>query len=227
MTPARMAVVDEHIAGENRHDLDAVMATFGSDGRLLECTWRGRRIKRYAMPSSSPVPHFFPRGLRCEYYESRNTPARRSARDGLPARTRFAMNSDDEAELARLTTILRSVSETPAVLANADQLEALQKAALALILIFLRGDRAELDDFMERNDQSEPAGVSVEDVLFHMRDPENVAKALRENSALHEQIASRKFSHGSMGQLLQDALRESRKRAEAGNVSPLKKPPTK
>ena len=136
------------------------------------------------------------------------------------------MTGDDEAELTRLTTILRQVSETPSVLANADQLAALQKAALSLILTFLRGDRAEIEDFMKTNDQPATGDVSVEDVLFHMRDPENVADALRNNPKLHEQIANGKFSEGSMGQLLQDALRETRKRAEAGNVSPLKKPTT-
>ncbi len=30
---ARTAVVDEHIRCENRHDLDAMMATFGMDAR--------------------------------------------------------------------------------------------------------------------------------------------------------------------------------------------------
>jgi len=134
------------------------------------------------------------------------------------------MNDADEAELERLTTILRNVSETPLVLASADQLEALRKAALALILTFLRGDRAELEDFFEKRDRPAPIDVTLEDVLFHMRDPENVANALRDNPKLHEQIANGRFSEGTMGHLLQDALRESRKREEAGNVSPLKKP---
>ena len=36
---ARMAVVDEHIRCENRHDLDAVMATFGMDARYDDEPW--------------------------------------------------------------------------------------------------------------------------------------------------------------------------------------------
>ena len=42
---ARTAVVDEHIRCENRHDLDAMMATFGMDARYDDGThlgaWRG------------------------------------------------------------------------------------------------------------------------------------------------------------------------------------------
>jgi hypothetical protein len=133
------------------------------------------------------------------------------------------MNADDETELARLTTILRSVSETPSVQANPDQVEALKKASLALILAFVSGGRGELEDFLEKNDQPAP-DITVEDVLFHMRDPENVARALRDNPALEDRIASGEFPEGSMGQLLQDAFEESQKREHAGNISPLKKP---
>jgi steroid delta-isomerase-like uncharacterized protein len=43
---ARMAVVEEHIRGENRHDLDAVMATFGMDPRYDDEPWEDRRIGR-------------------------------------------------------------------------------------------------------------------------------------------------------------------------------------
>jgi len=40
---ARMAVVDEHIRCENRHDLDAVMATFGMDARYDDEPWSDHR----------------------------------------------------------------------------------------------------------------------------------------------------------------------------------------
>jgi len=43
---ARMAVVDEHIRCENRHDLDAVMATFGMDARYDDEPWRDHRTGR-------------------------------------------------------------------------------------------------------------------------------------------------------------------------------------
>ena len=43
---ARMAVVDEHIRCENRHDLDAVMATFGMDARYDDEPWSDHRIGR-------------------------------------------------------------------------------------------------------------------------------------------------------------------------------------
>lgn len=41
-----MAVVDEHIRCENRHDLDAVMATFGMDARYDDEPWSDHRIGR-------------------------------------------------------------------------------------------------------------------------------------------------------------------------------------
>ena len=43
---ARMAIVDDHIACENRHDLEAVMATFGSDARYDDEPWADHRIGR-------------------------------------------------------------------------------------------------------------------------------------------------------------------------------------
>jgi steroid delta-isomerase-like uncharacterized protein len=43
---ARMAVVDEHIRCENRHDLDAVMATFGIDARYDDEPWGDHRTGR-------------------------------------------------------------------------------------------------------------------------------------------------------------------------------------
>jgi steroid delta-isomerase-like uncharacterized protein len=48
---ARMAVVDEHIQCENRHDLDAVMATFGMDARYDDEPWRDHRTGRAAVRS--------------------------------------------------------------------------------------------------------------------------------------------------------------------------------
>jgi len=43
---ARMAVVDEHIRCENRHDLDAVMATFGIGARYDDEPWGDHRTGR-------------------------------------------------------------------------------------------------------------------------------------------------------------------------------------
>jgi steroid delta-isomerase-like uncharacterized protein len=43
---ARIAVVDEHVRCENRHDLDAVMATFGDDGRYDDEPWDDHRTGR-------------------------------------------------------------------------------------------------------------------------------------------------------------------------------------
>ena len=40
---ARMSVVDEHIRCENRHDLDAVMATFGVKARYDDEPWGDHR----------------------------------------------------------------------------------------------------------------------------------------------------------------------------------------
>ena len=38
---ARIAVVDEHVRCENRHDLGAVMATFGGEARYDDEPWGG------------------------------------------------------------------------------------------------------------------------------------------------------------------------------------------
>jgi len=43
---ARMAVVEEHIRCENRHDLDGLMATFGSDARYDDEPWADHRTGR-------------------------------------------------------------------------------------------------------------------------------------------------------------------------------------
>ncbi|HXG97332.1 MAG TPA: nuclear transport factor 2 family protein, partial [Gemmatimonadales bacterium] len=43
---ARAAVVDEHIRCENRHDLDAMMATFGMDARYDDEPWGDHRSGR-------------------------------------------------------------------------------------------------------------------------------------------------------------------------------------
>ena len=43
---ARMAIVDNHIACENRHDLEAVMATFGPDARYDDEPWADHRTGR-------------------------------------------------------------------------------------------------------------------------------------------------------------------------------------
>jgi len=41
---ARMSVVEEHVRCENRHDLNAVMATFGTDARYDDEPWDDHRI---------------------------------------------------------------------------------------------------------------------------------------------------------------------------------------
>jgi steroid delta-isomerase-like uncharacterized protein len=43
---ARIAVVDEHIRCENRHDLDGVMATFGMNARYDDEPWEDHRTGR-------------------------------------------------------------------------------------------------------------------------------------------------------------------------------------
>ena len=40
----RIALVDEHIRSENRHDLDAVLATFGAEGRYDDEPWNDHRL---------------------------------------------------------------------------------------------------------------------------------------------------------------------------------------
>jgi steroid delta-isomerase-like uncharacterized protein len=46
---ARWALVQEHIACENRHDLEGVMATFGSSARFEDEPWNDRRLDRDAV----------------------------------------------------------------------------------------------------------------------------------------------------------------------------------
>ncbi len=41
---ARIAIVEEHIRCENRHDLDAVLATFGADARYDDEPWNDHRL---------------------------------------------------------------------------------------------------------------------------------------------------------------------------------------
>ena len=43
---ARMEIVDDHISCENRHDLEAVMATFGPEARYDDEPWADHRIGR-------------------------------------------------------------------------------------------------------------------------------------------------------------------------------------
>jgi steroid delta-isomerase-like uncharacterized protein len=40
---ARVALVEEHVRSENRHDLEAVMATFGADARYDDEAWADHR----------------------------------------------------------------------------------------------------------------------------------------------------------------------------------------
>jgi steroid delta-isomerase-like uncharacterized protein len=48
---ARLAVVDEHIRCENRHDLDALMATFGADAHYDDEPWGDHRSDRDSVRS--------------------------------------------------------------------------------------------------------------------------------------------------------------------------------
>src|SRR5690349_14675545 len=41
---ARIAIVDDHIRCENRHDLDAVLATFGDGARYDDEPWDDHRL---------------------------------------------------------------------------------------------------------------------------------------------------------------------------------------
>ena len=43
---ARLAVVEEHVGCENRHDLDGLMATFGSEARYDDEPWGDHRAGR-------------------------------------------------------------------------------------------------------------------------------------------------------------------------------------
>ena len=43
---ARTVIVDEHVRCENLHDIDAVMATFGTSARYDDEPWRDHRIGR-------------------------------------------------------------------------------------------------------------------------------------------------------------------------------------
>src|SRR5215472_1142609 len=43
---ARIALVEEHVRCENRHDLDAVMATFGTNARYDDEPWADHRLGR-------------------------------------------------------------------------------------------------------------------------------------------------------------------------------------
>jgi steroid delta-isomerase-like uncharacterized protein len=45
-TEARIAVVEEHVRCENRHDLEAVIATFGTKARYDDEPWEDHRIGR-------------------------------------------------------------------------------------------------------------------------------------------------------------------------------------
>jgi steroid delta-isomerase-like uncharacterized protein len=40
---ARLAIVEEHVRGENLHDVDAIMATFGGSARYDDEPWNDRR----------------------------------------------------------------------------------------------------------------------------------------------------------------------------------------
>lgn len=43
---ARLAIVEEHVANENRHDLDGIMATFGASARYDDEPWDAHYIGR-------------------------------------------------------------------------------------------------------------------------------------------------------------------------------------
>ncbi len=48
---ARLALVEEHIRCENRHDLDGIMATFGARARYDEEPWDDHHVGRAAVES--------------------------------------------------------------------------------------------------------------------------------------------------------------------------------
>ena len=41
---ARLAVVEEHVECENRHDLPGLMATFGAEARYDDEPWQDHRV---------------------------------------------------------------------------------------------------------------------------------------------------------------------------------------
>lgn len=50
-TADRLALVEEHVASENRHDLDGIMATFGETPEYDDRPWRDRRNGREGVRS--------------------------------------------------------------------------------------------------------------------------------------------------------------------------------
>jgi steroid delta-isomerase-like uncharacterized protein len=48
-TTARLAMVEEHIAHENRHDLEGIMSTFGDHAQYSDAPWGERHVGRPAV----------------------------------------------------------------------------------------------------------------------------------------------------------------------------------
>ena len=137
------------------------------------------------------------------------------------------MTPDDETELQRLTSLIRTIAESSDIIANPEYLEALQKAAISLIVSFLHGNRSEVEQFYSTSTSAEPAEApTAEDVLFRMKDPELLMEFIAEHPQFEKQIEAGSFGPGSTGELLQNALTEARKRKQAGNVAPLTRPKT-
>ncbi len=62
------------------------------------------------------------------------------------------MNKDDETELYRLTNILSEITNKPELTAN--QIAAIEKAALALSVSFIHGHRKEIEElYQNRNEE--------------------------------------------------------------------------
>jgi len=135
------------------------------------------------------------------------------------------MTPEDEVELYRLTNAIRAASET--VGDAPGQNEALQKAAYALILAFLQGRRGEIEDWYS-GAGSPPLDpeVTVEAALFLLNDPEVVQAAIAKHPELRLRVEAGEFPTGSAGESIQKALKEARRREEAGNVVPLRTPGT-
>jgi len=49
LAQARLAVVEEHIGHENRHDLVGIMSTFGEDAQYADAPWGERHVGRSAV----------------------------------------------------------------------------------------------------------------------------------------------------------------------------------
>jgi hypothetical protein len=135
------------------------------------------------------------------------------------------MAPEDEVELIRLTAALRAVSQAQSVFSQPTHLEAVHKAMIAIILCFQQGGRPDIEEHYALSHQPLEGSLApsdLENLMFYLKDTQVWVRAMEANPEKVTQIENGQFPPGSLGEFLQDALDENRKRLEAGNVSPLK-----